>query len=161
MVKGLLLQSLWIWLCYSQKRNWRRTQNPLRNVHTTVFGNHFPASDACLLGVKEFPSEIYFQSEAILVKFLHLQSESLVTRLKPAWLVSVYSVYKRQSVRITWWDSHRFQEQMLWLSSNLEEETDIPERSFCLLLTYCNINEENLKIEENSQSWLNNVLKLS
>lgn len=94
MVKGLLLQSLWIRLCYSQKRNWRRTQNPLRNVHTTVFGNHFPASEACLLGVEEFPREIYFQSEAILVKFLNLQSESLVTRLKPAWLASVYSVYR-------------------------------------------------------------------
>lgn len=157
MVKELLLQSLWIWLCYSQKRNWRRTQNPLRNIHTTVFGNHFPAY---LLGVEEFPSEIYFQSEAILVKFLHLQSESLVTRLKPAWLASVYSVYKRQSVQITWWDFHWFQEHMLWLSSNLEEETDIPERSFCLLVTYSIINEENLKIEENSQSWLNNVLKL-
>lgn len=159
MVKELLLQSLWIWLCYSQ-RSWRRTQDPLRNVHATVFGNHFPASEAYLLGVEEFPSEIYFQSEAILVKFLHLQSESLVTRLKPAWLASVYSAYKQQSVRITWWDVHWFQEHMLWLSSNLEEETDISERSFCLLVTYSIINEENLKIEENSQSWLNNVLKL-
>lgn len=69
-----------------------KAQNPLKNIHTTVFGNHFPASEVCLRSVEEFPSEIYFQSEAILVKFLHLQSESLVTRLKPAWLVSVYSV---------------------------------------------------------------------
>lgn len=36
--------------------------NPLRNAHTTVFGNYFPASEVCLLGVEEFPSEIYFQS---------------------------------------------------------------------------------------------------